>query len=169
MNLVKNARDLALVAHQGQTRKGSGVPYFTHPEAVAQLLEATGESKAVVAAAYLHDVLEDTDESIDHFPADVVTIVTKLTHKGGYKNSKVDAVMKLEGDRDAIVIKLADRLHNFSDVSDTRDEYARRKSVREATDILLALAIDVGLAGHPVFNRLRAKTKELEEDNNGNV
>jgi len=161
MDLIKKAKKRAKGAHKGQTRKGSGAPYYTHPKAVAELVQMSGGGTNAIAAAYLHDVLEDTDTPIDDFPEEVVTIVTLLTHKGGYKNAKVDAILRLEGSRNAILVKLADRLHNLSDVSSKRDSYAKRPEVRQATELLLAMAIDTKLDRTHVFMELRKLLREL--------
>ncbi len=55
----------AAIAHQGQTRKYTGEPYIVHPIAVANKVAEIGGSMEMQAAAYLHDVLEDTDVSVD--------------------------------------------------------------------------------------------------------
>ncbi|MBD3408402.1 MAG: HD domain-containing protein [Candidatus Lokiarchaeota archaeon] len=154
MDIIQKARMRAKKAHHGQTRKGSAAPYFTHPEAVAQLVQESGGSDYLIAAAYLHDVLEDTNTPIHDFPDEVRNVVEKLTHKGGYAHAKIDAIKKLEGDKDAILVKLADRLHNLSDSSFKRDRYASRKSVQQSTNILLAMAVDAGLAHTKVFRDL---------------
>ncbi|MFD1065166.1 HD domain-containing protein [Oceanobacillus locisalsi] len=61
----ENAKALAIKAHQGQTRKNSSEPYITHPIRVAERLEKEGFSDDLISAAYLHDVVEDTDISIE--------------------------------------------------------------------------------------------------------
>jgi GTP diphosphokinase / guanosine-3',5'-bis(diphosphate) 3'-diphosphatase len=62
--LPRRAWELACEAHEGQLRKGDGAPYMVHPVAVADLVVVHGGDEAMVAAALLHDVLEDTE-----FPA----------------------------------------------------------------------------------------------------
>ena len=64
-DLVTRAADFARKAHDGQTRAYSNAPYFTHPERVAKRVAAMGEGPAMVAAAYLHDVVEDCGVDID--------------------------------------------------------------------------------------------------------
>lgn len=61
----EKAMQLAMKAHQGQTRKTTGTPMVEHPIRVASTLEAHGFSDEVVMAAYLHDTVEDTDLTID--------------------------------------------------------------------------------------------------------
>ena len=99
----------------------------------------------------MHDVIEDTEESIGDFPKEVIALVMKLTHEGGRKNSKIDAIERLRGDREAIMIKIADRLHNLSDALTDGEEYARRESVRKATMLLLEIAVEANLEGTPLF------------------
>jgi hypothetical protein len=82
--LVAEARRIAERAHEGQVRKARGEPYFSHLEAVAALLVAHGHADDVtLAAAYLHDVVEDkpafTDEMVRSMPAEVVETVRALT------------------------------------------------------------------------------------------
>ncbi|APH05493.1 HD domain-containing protein [Bacillus weihaiensis] len=60
-NLIRLAREFAFNAHQNQKRKVSGELYFTHVEQVAEIVKEAGFSKEIIAAGYLHDVLEDTD------------------------------------------------------------------------------------------------------------
>src|SRR4051812_1144115 len=80
--LISRAYETAADAHTGQTRK-SGEPYVTHPVAVAKIVAELGLDDATVAAALLHDVVEDTGISlvdIEHeFGADVAGIVDGVT------------------------------------------------------------------------------------------
>src|SRR5262245_51957103 len=70
--------------HAGHKRKYTGEPYFNHLEAVAELVRGTGAPDKVIAAAYLHDTLEDTDttfgELINHFGIAVATLVYEMTN-----------------------------------------------------------------------------------------
>ncbi|MDF0725390.1 HD domain-containing protein [Cytobacillus sp. S13-E01] len=65
MSLVDKARDFAMNAHKEQKRKLTSEPYFVHLEGVAQTLRDAGFSEEVVAAGYLHDVVEDTSTTIE--------------------------------------------------------------------------------------------------------
>ena len=89
-NLVVRARKFAAEAHQGQTRKYTGDPYMVHPTQVAAMVAAMGDvgegfechARAIVAA-YLHDVVEDTDVTVDdirdEFGPEVARLVEELT------------------------------------------------------------------------------------------
>lgn len=63
--LIQKGREFAIKAHEGQTRKTSGAPYIGHPFHVAKILEDAGMPPEVVVAGFLHDVVEDTDITIE--------------------------------------------------------------------------------------------------------
>lgn len=65
--MISKARKYAEEAHIAQTRVGSGEPYFNHCRRVAQAVEVSGGSEAMIAAAYLHDVVEDTEKHLMRF------------------------------------------------------------------------------------------------------
>ncbi|NBR77402.1 MAG: HD domain-containing protein, partial [Microbacteriaceae bacterium] len=118
-SVVERAYQVAERAHQGQTRK-SGDPYITHPVAVAQLLADLGIGPAGLAAALLHDTVEDTDYSLDQLKVDfgdeiamLVDGVTKLDKVKFGENAQAETVRKMvvamSKDIRVLVIKLADR------------------------------------------------------------
>jgi (p)ppGpp synthase/HD superfamily hydrolase len=137
--LVIRARDFAEEKHKGQTRK-DGSPYVNHPIRVADIIFEFKESKNIdelLAAALLHDTLEDTDTGIselrDNFWEAVTLLVVELTSDKLRSNivGKVNYLSDRFSDERAIgnwglVIKLADRLDNVSDLEDTDIEFARR-------------------------------------------
>lgn len=112
------ARLLATHAHDGQYRR-DGQPYIVHPEGVASRLAEHGFPPEVVAAAWLHDVPEDTRYSLNDlrsagFPAKTVDIVDCVTHRAGesYQDESMPrAVTTLE----SAAVKDADNQHNTSD------------------------------------------------------
>ena len=85
MNTVEKAKVFATAAHAavGQTRKYTGEPYVVHPMEVASIVESVGGTEAMVAAALLHDVLEDTGVTVDvleeQFGSEVTNLVLWLT------------------------------------------------------------------------------------------
>lgn len=85
MNTVERAKVFATAAHAavGQTRKYTGEPYVVHPIEVASIVENAGGTEAMVAAALLHDVLEDTGVTVDvleeQFGSEVADLVLWLT------------------------------------------------------------------------------------------
>ena len=122
------AREFALEAHAGQFRSG-GSPYFEHPERVAKLVRRykgdSHEIESLVAAAYCHDTLEDTDvtyyDLVNTFDYCVASLVMELTTnpemKNGVGNKSKYLAYKLKHMTDwALVIKLCDRYDNLSDM-----------------------------------------------------
>jgi len=123
--LVRRAHDLARRAHEGNKRKGSGLPQFTHPVAVAEIVAAHGFAAHVIAGALLHDVVEDTPLEIEdlegRFPDRVLAIVRDLTEpaRDGPRSATWEhrKHAKLRGLREArdesLAVCAADRLHNL--------------------------------------------------------
>lgn len=129
--LLDRARDLAERAHRGQYRKGdSAVPYFVHVEATANILRGFGvEDDHILAAAYLHDVLEDqahfADELGAAMPPQVLAIVRAVTEDKldalGHKRPKEDRFQDYlaglgagtDTSRKATFVSFADQLHNM--------------------------------------------------------
>ena len=83
MNLKQKALEFATMAHEGQTRKGTGKPMIGHPINVANILEKAGFPVEVVAAGFLHDVVEDTkytmDDIVQLFGLEVARVVAGNT------------------------------------------------------------------------------------------
>ncbi|NBR77179.1 MAG: bifunctional (p)ppGpp synthetase/guanosine-3',5'-bis(diphosphate) 3'-pyrophosphohydrolase, partial [Microbacteriaceae bacterium] len=142
-------------AHQGQTRK-SGDPYITHPVAVAQLLADLGIGPAGLAAALLHDTVEDTDYSLTQLKNDfgdeiamLVDGVTKLDKVKFGENAQAETVRKMvvamSKDIRVLVIKLADRLHNARTWGFVPEEKARYKA-QETLEIYAPLAHRLGIS-----------------------
>lgn len=124
-NFIRRAFFLAKEAHQG-VRRRSGEPYLLHPIAVARIVvDEIGLGVKSVVAALLHDVVEDTDytvEDIEHiFGRKVATMVDGLTKMSGVFNADTSrqaeyfrkVLLTLSDDVRVILIKIADRLHNM--------------------------------------------------------
>jgi (p)ppGpp synthase/HD superfamily hydrolase len=118
---ISEALELAEAAHAGQTRSGSGgMDYIHHPVAVAELLAAQGSTEQAVAAALLHDVVEDSDASIgdieSRFGKAVARLVAALTEDDSIepferrKDEHRDRVEAAGGE--ALAIYAADKLSN---------------------------------------------------------
>jgi guanosine-3',5'-bis(diphosphate) 3'-pyrophosphohydrolase len=84
MTIVQKASLFAAQAHSGQRRKYTGEPYFAHLTSVAQIAVRAGADEATVAAAYLHDTLEDTsttyEQLVAEFGREVADLVVELTN-----------------------------------------------------------------------------------------
>ena len=154
-SVVERAYQVAERAHQGQTRK-SGDPYITHPVAVAQLLADLGIGPAGLAAALLHDTVEDTDYSLAQLKNDfgdeiamLVDGVTKLDKVKFGENAQAETVRKMvvamSKDIRVLVIKLADRLHNARTWGFVPEEKARYKA-QETLEIYAPLAHRLGIS-----------------------
>ncbi|MEI6817672.1 MAG: RelA/SpoT family protein, partial [Bacteroidota bacterium] len=139
---IRQAFDTALEAHSEMRRK-SGEPYIYHPIAVAQIVaEEIGLSTTSVVAALLHDVVEDTDTTLEDiermFGSKVATIVDGLTKISGVfdQTSSLQAenfrkmLLTLSDDVRVILIKLADRLHNMR----TLDSMPREKQLKISSE-----------------------------------
>src|SRR5437773_4419111 len=154
--LVERAFEFSETAHRGQFRK-SGEPYITHPLAVASILSQWRIDAEGLAAALLHDVMEDTSvtrtqlESTFGRPvAEMVDGVSKLdqiefsTREEAQAESFRKMLLAMARDVRVILIKLADRLHNMRTL-DAMAHAHRRRIARETLDIYAPIANRLGL------------------------
>jgi GTP pyrophosphokinase len=154
VSIVERAFVAAENAHRGQLRK-SGDPYITHPVAVADILVDFGLDPATIAAALLHDTVEDTSyspaklrEEFGDEVASLVEGVTKLDRLTYGPTAEAETVRKMvvamAKDIRVLVIKLADRLHNARTWQFVEPESSARKA-RETLDIYAPLAHRLGM------------------------
>jgi GTP pyrophosphokinase len=152
--LIERAHAAAERAHEGQQRK-SGEPYITHPIAVAQILAELGIGAKTLAAALLHDTVEDTAYTLDlvrhNFGDEVAMLVDGVTKLDKLKygdTAQAETVRKMvvamSKDIRVLVIKLADRLHNARTWGFVERESAMRKA-QETLDIYAPLAHRLGI------------------------
>lgn len=156
--LICRAFEFAYRLHEGQYRK-SGEPYICHPVAVAGLLRDLGGGAAMIAAGFLHDVVEDTDVTLEEieqrFGAEVARLVegvTKLSKFSENFSSKTERqaenirrmFVAMAKDIRVIVVKLADRLHNMRTLEHLPDE-KRRRIAQETREIFAPLANRLGI------------------------
>lgn len=147
-DLIRRALDLAIDAHKDQRRK-SGEPYIYHPIAVAQIVASEiGLGAVAIAAAFLHDVVEDTDYTIEDmerlFGKKVAVIIDGLTKISGIQDQNISVqaenfrkmLLTLSDDVRVILIKLADRLHNMQ----TMDSMPRHKQLKISSETLYIYA-----------------------------
>jgi GTP pyrophosphokinase len=162
LELVQRAHDQAVLAHDGQMR-ASGEPFVVHSVEVARMLAELGLDHHAVAAGFLHDVVEDTDWTINdvrkRFDAEVAKLVDGVT-----KLAYIDTMSKM-GSRDieaqeaeslrkmflamvddvrVVLIKLADRLHNMRTLGSLPEE-RRERIARETLEIFAPLANRLGI------------------------
>ncbi|MEO6942626.1 MAG: HD domain-containing protein, partial [Terrimesophilobacter sp.] len=152
--LIERAYLAAERAHEGQLRR-SGEPYITHPVAVAQILADLGIGPVTIAAALLHDTVEDTSYTLESVHKDfgdeiamLVDGVTKLDKLKYGDSAQAETVRKMvvamSKDIRVLVIKLADRLHNARTWGFVSPESATRKA-QETLEIYPPLAHRLGI------------------------
>ncbi len=155
--ILLSAYNYAEQMHMGQ-RRASGEPYFTHPCAVAEILIDLGLDTPSVAAAFLHDVIEDTPATADDikklFGDEILTLVdgvTKLdkirfqTHEEEDAENFRKIFVAMANDVRVIIIKLADRLHNMRSLNFLSNERQQRIA-KETLDIFTPLAGRLGIS-----------------------
>ena len=155
VGLVEKAFIAAEKAHAEQLRK-SGEPYISHPVAVAQILADLGIGATTIAAALLHDTVEDTPYSLEKLRSDfgdevsmLVDGVTKLDKIKFGDSAQAETVRKMvvamSKDIRVLVIKLADRLHNARTWKFVSEDSAKRKA-QETLEIYAPLAHRLGIS-----------------------
>lgn len=162
---IERAYNLAREAHKDQKRR-SGEPYIMHPVAVAEILFKFGMDNECIISALLHDVVEDTEYTLDYireqFGPDVELLVDGVTKLGKISLSTREEVqaenirkmfMAMNKDVRVIIIKLADRLHNMRTLQHM-PEYKQREKSLETLEIYAPIAHRLGI---------RAFKEELED------
>ena len=163
---VRRAYEFSASAHEGQHRK-SGEPYINHPLEVAGILGDMHMDHQTLAAAILHDVIEDTGtdkkEIVRRFGkgiAELVDGVSKLTQVEFYSHAEAQAqnfrkmLMAMSNDIRVIIVKLADRLHNMRTLGALAPE-KRRRIARETLEIYAPIAQRLGI------NSIRLELEDL--------
>jgi GTP diphosphokinase / guanosine-3',5'-bis(diphosphate) 3'-diphosphatase len=154
--LIARAYERAAEAHRGQSRK-SGEPYVTHPVAVAKIVAELGLDDITIAAALLHDAVEDTGVTVADVEADfgsevaeIVDGVTKLDRLSfDSKEAQQAATMRkmlvaMAKDLRVLIIKLADRMHNMRTVA-AMPAWKQERTAQETLDIYAPLAHRLGM------------------------
>jgi guanosine-3',5'-bis(diphosphate) 3'-pyrophosphohydrolase len=153
---ITEAYRVAAGCHQGQLRR-SGEPYITHPLAVAGIVARYGMDDVTIAAALLHDAVEDTVVTLDEIEEDfgvevrdIVDGVTKLERFNfDTKEEQQAATMRkmlvaMAQDLRVLVIKLADRLHNMRTIA-AMPAWKQERTAQETLDIYAPLAHRLGM------------------------
>lgn len=135
-------RELVRLAHVGQFRANKTTPYYKHPFAVAEMVERWGGSDKAIVVAYSHDVKEDCPhekivlwEAIIRFVyehegaddiitmVDVLTVPKNLSREDKLRYMCAEIVAASEHFPELVLIKIADRLHNLSDMTGKTSEF----------------------------------------------
>ncbi|WP_339888082.1 RelA/SpoT family protein [uncultured Flavobacterium sp.] len=188
--LIRKAFDVAVDAHKDQRRK-SGEAYIFHPIAVAKIVASEiGLGATSIAAALMHDVVEDTDITVKDIEkmfnpkiAQLVEGLTKIAQVKTEQSASMQAenfrkmLLTLNEDVRVILIKIADRLHNMQTM-DSMVDYKQAKIASETLYIYAPLAHRLGLYNiktqledlglkytePEVFNEIVSKIKETKEE-----
>ena len=157
LQICRKAYDYAKKAHENQKR-ASGEDYFTHPCAVARILVDLGLDYATVAAAFLHDVIEDTPVSEgdirNEFGEEILELVLGVTKLDKIEFNSLEEeqaenfrkiFVAMAKDIRVIIIKLADRLHNMRSLNFLSTERQQRMA-RETLEVYAPLAHRLGIS-----------------------
>ena len=154
--LIKSAYDLAHGAHRGQKRAG-GEPYIGHPFSVALTLAKMNLDAETVAAALLHDVVEDTKFTIndikEEFGENVAFLVSGVTKLDKIQYSGIETrvenlrkmFLAMAQDIRVVLIKLADRYHNMQTLGDKPEEKDRKRIALETLEVYAPIANRLGM------------------------
>ena len=167
LTLIKKAYVIAEEKHQGQFRK-SGEAYVQHPLEVAYILATLHVGPATIAASLVHDVLEDTEMTMDDMKRelgeDVTSIVdgvTKISKLKYHTKDKVLAqnhqkiLLAMARDIRVVLVKLVDRLHNMRTLQFHDNEEKQKRIAKETLDLYAPLANRLGMY------KLKAELEDL--------
>ena len=154
--LIARAFQYAAAAHEGQVRR-SGEPFVHHPWSTAKICAELHLDDQSIAAALLHDVVEDTDRDLDDVRAEfggeiaqLVEGVTKLTRTSFQSREQAEAenyrkmIVAMAQDVRVILIKLADRLHNMRTI-EYQGKQAQVRKAKETLEVYAPLAHRLGI------------------------
>lgn len=132
---ILHAVTFACVKHDGQKRKYDGLPYITHPLAVARIVMNVYGNKEMIMASILHDTLEDTQTTYDELKevfgkkvADMVaelTYTSKLSEGNRAKRKEIDRQHTAKASPEAKTVKLADLIHNSMSIVKEDKKFAK--------------------------------------------
>lgn len=154
LSLIQKAYVYAVLKHGKQQRK-SGDLYISHPLEVAYIVSSMGMDETSIAAALLHDVVEDTNSSTEEIEANfgknvskLVDGLTKLKRSSAERTER--SFLKLatvfcEEDQRVMVIKFADRLHNMRTLDGIKNEQKREKIAKDTIEVFAPFAEKLGI------------------------
>lgn len=150
-DLIPAAAEYATIKHEGQKRKYTGGPYIEHPRAVADLVGSVPHTDEMVAAAWLHDVVEDCGVSpytlFKFFGHAVASFVADVTKSDPHMTQRLTRAERLHREihiyryipDKAKTIKLADIIHNLSDIREVAPKEYAELYIEEKRKILQVL------------------------------
>lgn len=167
-DIVKRAKIFATERHAGQTRKDSRTPYIVHPAMMVASLKQCGiDDPYILAAAWLHDTVEDTNTTLDEiygeFGPSVCGLVDALTRRKPHENHDLYNSRVLSSSHAARLIKVADTEHNIRTI-ECLDDQAQERKLREAKDIYLLMREELCQVydAKPLFDKLEDHVSKLE-------
>ena len=137
MDIIEKARVFATAAHHagGNVRKYTGEPYINHPEAVVDIVSNVTHTPEMIAAAWLHDTVEDTKVPMQlierEFGSEIAELVywltDKSTHEDGNRAARkaIDRLHIAQASPEAKTIKLADLLDNTASIIERDPDFAK--------------------------------------------
>ena len=135
IGIIEKAEQFAVQAHGPQKRKYTGDPYIVHPIEVSQIVKTVPHTNAMIAAAILHDVIEDTEATYDDVAVNFGTVVADLVEEltdvskpedGNRAVRKaLDRAHLAKASADAQTIKLADIISNTKDIKANDPKFAK--------------------------------------------
>lgn len=137
---IEEAIEFMKERHEGQKRK-QGTPYYTHPLAVREMLKEKGFSETYQIVGLFHDLIEDTDttyeEILEMTNLEIAEAVKLVTKENGYVMKEY--MERIKKNHMARMVKLADRIHNLSELSVTSKEFQKRY-IKETQEWFLDMA-----------------------------
>lgn len=179
--LAREAYGFAREAHEGQERKGDGSPYINHPTELARLLHTAGNTdEELLAATFLHDVVEDTDTTLDEIEEafgsgvrDLVEAMTEDKDIEPYERRKEHHRDQVEaGGERAVLIYAADKVANLRDLRALYANVGEGAASRFNAPLDVRVRLWQGDAdmiervhpGHELLDRLRSELAAFEAD-----
>ncbi len=172
MDIIAQARQFAETAHAGQTRKSAGQePYVVHLEEVAELVTRFGGTETAIAAAWLHDTVEDCSvmpEQISaRFGAQIAAVVMELTDDKSLskpQRKQMQLVNAPGKSADAALVKLCDKMSNVRAVGETPPVHwpaERRAAYLSWAEEVVGLLPQVPTAARTAFAQTLARSRML--------
>jgi hypothetical protein len=157
MEDVEEAIEMIKTYH-GHVMRGSGEPFYLHPLAVARIVLDWNQDAETILGALLHDTVEDTPMLLEHvemrFGPVVRKVVDSVTHFESYQDSfykaKLDDVENMgmllqTSDRRALLVKVADRMHNMRTIGGHKSEEKKRAIAKETLSFFVPLALTLNI------------------------
>ncbi len=168
MNLLEEVIKFAKEKHKNQKRKFSKLPYFIHPKRIAEKIKQITNNINIIATAYLHDTIEDTNATYEEinqlFGKEIADLVKELTSdnievkKMGKKKYLTQKMNKMS--ENAFLVKLVDRLDNIKDIKDGPQAF-KEKYLKETHYILENLNRQINKQHALILDELRETLEKL--------